>query len=179
VGSAIRTAETSPQGDRLLAVTWDRQAIVWDLASGVRRAAFRAAAARFGQDGRTIAAIAPDGQMEVWDAVTGARRLSIHAHRGPTWYALPCDGGKRILSIGADGTLRHWDAVPGALLRSVSLKVNYVGPEVTGDCNFIAAMGDHPLATLIDAATGQPLNFVDSRAAKVLFITVDPPGTRV
>ena len=179
VGSAIRTVETSPRGERLLTVTLDRRAIVWDLSSGARVADFPAESAHFGQDGRTMAVIGLDDQVEVWDAVTGTRRLSIRAHRGPTWYAHACDGGRRILSFGSDGTLRHWDAATGALLRSVSLKVNYVGPEVTRDCNFIAAMGDHHLATLIDAATGQPLNFIDSRPVEDVFITVDPQGTRV
>ena len=40
-------------------------------------------------------------------------------------------------------------------------------------------MGDHHLATLIDAATGQPLNFIDSRPAEPIWITVDPQGSRV
>ncbi len=179
VGSAIRTAEASPRGDRLLTITYDRHATVWDVASGARVATFPALSARFGQDGRTVPAIGIDGQLEVWDGVTGRRRLSIRAHRGPTWYALACDGGRRILSVGADGTLRHWDAASGALLRSVSLKVNYVGFEVTGDCNFIAAMGDHHLATLIDAVSGQALNFIDSHTADAVNIIVDPGGTRV
>ncbi|HEU5059084.1 MAG TPA: hypothetical protein VFU21_21270, partial [Kofleriaceae bacterium] len=178
-GSPIVWAESSPGGDRLLTFSFDRRAIVWDLASASRVAAFPAVSARFGQDGRTVSAIDRDGQVEVWDAVRGARRLVIRAHRGLTSSVLPCDRGKRILTIGADGTLRHWDAGTGALLRSVSLRGNYIGPEVTGDCNFIAAMGDHHLATLIDAASGQALNFVDSRPAEAVGISVDPQGTRV
>ncbi len=179
VGAPIRTAEASPRGDRLLTVTWDRHAVVWDLASRGKLASFPALSARFGQDGRTIPAIGIDGQLDVWDADTGRRRLSIRAHRGPTWYASACDGGRRILTVGADGTLRHWNAATGALLRSVSLKVNYVGLEVTADCNFIAAMGDQRLATLIDATTGQALNFIESRQANTVNIFFDPKGSRV
>jgi len=179
VGSPVTSAEISPQGDRLVTQSLDRHAIVWDLATGRKVAVFPATWADLGGDGRTIAAIGIDGHLEVWDALTGTRRLSIRTGRGPTWYALPCDGGKRILSMGADGALRHWDAVTGAFVRSVSLKVNYSGLEATDDCNFIAAMGDHHLATLIDAATGQPLNFIDSRPAEPLWITVDPQGSRV
>ena len=177
--SALLFAETAPAGDRLLTVSFDRRAIVWDLASGARLAAFDAASARFGQDGRTIPVIGLDGQVEVWDALTGTRRLSIRAHRGPTWYALPCDRGRRFLSMGADGTLRHWDATTGAPLRSVSLKVNYVGFEATADCDFIAAMGDRHLATLLDATTGQAVNYIDSRAAEAFLIILDPQGRRV
>ncbi len=177
--SAIQWAEAAPRGDLLLTVSYDRRAIVWDLASGARVAAFPAASARFGQDGRTMTVIGVDGQVEVWDALTGTRRLSIRAHRGPAWYALPCDGGRRILTMGADGTLRHWDAASGAPLRSASLKVNYAGFEATCDCHFIAAMGDHHLATLLDASTGQALNFIDSRSADAFLIIVDPQGRRV
>jgi WD40 repeat protein len=177
--SAILWAEASPAGDLLLTVSYDRRAIVWNVATGDRVAAFPATLARFGQDGRTIAVIAVDGKVEVWDAATGHRRLAIRAHRGPAWYALPCDGGKRVLTMGSDGTLRHWDTRTGAQLRSVSLKVNYVGFEATGDCHFIAAMGDRRLATLLDASTGQALSFVDSRSAESVLIIVDPQGRRV
>jgi WD40 repeat protein len=179
IGSAVRTAEISPQGDRLVVITLERRAIVWDLATGAKMASFPASSAAFGQDGRTIVAIGMDGQTEVWDAVTGGRRLAFRAHRAPTWSAVACGGGKRILTVGADGTLRHWDAVTGAFVRSVSLKVNYSGLEVTRDCNFIAAMGDNHLATLLDASTGQPLNFIDSRPSAPVWIAANPQGTRV
>jgi hypothetical protein len=81
--------------------------------------------------------------------------------------------------MGSDGTLRHWDARTGAQLRAVSLKVNYVGFEATADCHFIAAMGDRHLATLLDATSGQALNFVDSRSAESVLIIIDPAGRRV
>jgi WD40 repeat protein len=177
--SAILWAETSRRGDHLLTISVDRRAIVWDLASARRLAAFPAVWARLAQDGRTVIAIGVDGQVEVWDGPTGVRRRVIRAHRGPSWYALPCEGGRRILSMGADGTLRHWETATGALLRSVSLKVNYVGFEATDDCHFVAAMGDRHLVSLLDAASGQALDFVDARSSESVLITMDPPGTRV
>ena len=116
--SAIRFAQFSPDGQRLITADARNTAQVWDAETGqpitpplehnntVRHASFS-------PDGRRVVTASDDRTARVWDATTGQPVTPPLRHEGGVAWAMFSPDGRRIVTASDDGTARVWDATTG------------------------------------------------------------------
>jgi WD40 repeat protein len=115
------SASFSPDGTRIVTLSWDYIARVWDAESGAGLSELKGhtqavLSASFSPDGTRIVTASGDGTARVWDAVTGASlaELKWHDEHWNAWLAASFSpDGKRIVTTSMmDETARVWDSVP-------------------------------------------------------------------
>lgn len=108
----------SPDGTRILTSAFNRNAVLWDAATGKELRAFTGhkdavRTAAFGIDGKRIVTASDDQTAMTWDAATGERQLTLTGHTGAVMAAWFARDGKRIVTASEDGSARLWEAATG------------------------------------------------------------------
>jgi WD40 repeat protein len=157
--------EFSPDGKRL-ATLHDRQAKVWDVASGslVRTLAGHRqdlTDVHFSADGRRLATASMDGSLRLWDLATGAEQQRFAGHGPVYWtrFAPPgADGIERLLSGGEDGSVRVWDPRSGQYpLLLHGHRAHVTGVAFGREGRLLTSAPEEGTAIVWDARTGRPL----------------------
>ncbi|WP_437292493.1 nSTAND1 domain-containing NTPase [Sorangium sp. So ce426] len=111
----LHSAALSPDGRRIVTVSWDNTARVWNAdgtgeplvlrghEAGVRSAAFS-------PDGRRIVTASSDKTARVWNADGTGEPLVLRGHEQRVQSAAFDPDGKRIVTASADKTARVWNA---------------------------------------------------------------------
>lgn len=111
----------SPDGSRLLTVSGDKTAIIWDATSGKSIAVLRGhsddlSRGAFSTDGTKIVTASADGTARLWDAKSGAPIAVLRGHDKRVFDASFSPDGKVVLTTGEDRTVRLWRADTGGLI---------------------------------------------------------------
>ena len=111
----IEAAIFSGDGRRIVTVSADRTAIVWDAATGeeqTRYADFQGVPiwSHFSADGRCVISHALDGKVYVWDPAPDPEIGSLWGHDSLVSSVRYHPAGKLIATTSMDGTARLWDA---------------------------------------------------------------------
>jgi WD40 repeat protein len=113
-------------GKRVVGVSDDADAQVWDASTGERIATLP------GSKGAPAIALSADGTMvlacggrraTIWDATTGAVRAVLRGHDDPVFDCSFSRTGERAVTASLDGMARIWDTRTGAVLRRVEHKI--------------------------------------------------------
>jgi len=138
------------------------QVIVWDAASGQRRATLPGGTTwvAFSPDGMTLASGVLGGSVALWDPATGRRRAEMSGHVQFTRGMAFLPDGKTLASCNFEGSVTIWDVVRGqerALLRKSehsvwSLAVSPDGRTLAtggedGEVEFWRASDEHEVRT--------------------------------
>jgi serine/threonine protein kinase len=115
---AIENVAFSPDGSRLVTVSQDKTARVWDVATGGPLVKFtghtdvvRGLAVL--PDGHRVATAGWAGNVRLWNLETGTELRRFEGHDGEVW-SVACDAaGKHLLTAGKDKTVRLWDVDTG------------------------------------------------------------------
>jgi WD40 repeat protein len=114
-------AAFSPDGARILTVSWDKTAKLWDGASAKLMASFAhqgtVNAAAFSPDGTRILTASADKTAKLWEAAS-AKLIASFTHQGTVNAAAFSPDGTRILTASADKTAKLWEANSGKLIAS-------------------------------------------------------------
>jgi WD40 repeat protein len=114
----------TPDGRTLVTGLWNGAAVIWDFASGKRRAMLRTPAAwlraiAVSADGKVLATGSKDGVVRLWDMTRGLVIRELTGHHGAVVGLVFAPDGRTLASV-AGRELRLWDAQTGrpALLPS-------------------------------------------------------------
>ncbi len=113
----------SPDGQRLLTVSHDKTAKVWDVSTGKVIVSLPAGTTLwngvFSPDGRQVVTIGEDGIGRIWDSQTGQLRIQLTGHTAPSCAVLYSQDGQWIATGSDDKTARIWNAQTGKLAHTL------------------------------------------------------------
>ena len=127
----VRSLSFDPTGARLAVGTYDGDASIWEVPSGVRLRRLREAgesvdAIAFSPDGIFVAAGNRGGAEQVWDATSGALRAQFNSHHGEIYAVEFSPTGNLLLSAGADGAVVVSNVATGMPLVGLEGPTNLV-----------------------------------------------------
>jgi WD40 repeat protein len=185
-GHAIRTWGISPEGDRVLAIDFERGEVtraileLWGVASNIIEFRFPLGwlspypPARFSPDGRWLAAgraqpLEP-GDLEIWDLHSRSEERAAH-FKGHS--AFVCDlafsaDGRALASIDANGELRLW-ALP-LEFEKIQIRESYRHPNEVEACVFTP--DGRTILTSCSEVHGS--HHEDENASVTKYVTINP-----
>jgi WD40 repeat protein len=128
-------------------------------------------------DGKRLAAVGRDKDtLQVWDAATGEELRTMKSPKGAAYsIAFSPDGTRLTTAGGGYGLVQVWDAVGGKVLLTIETDFNVADVAFSPDGTRLAAGGMTGLK-LWDAATGQELASLPTRARMVNSVAFSPDG---
>ena len=123
-GNPVATVACSPDGRRVVTGGWNKNAKIWDAASGKELLTIATGgdyvfAAAFSPDGKYLA-LGGDGQPAfvcIWDAQKGSLVRDLPGHRDSVLCLCFSRDGKRLLTGSYDNMARLWDVESGKCLK--------------------------------------------------------------
>lgn len=116
--NSVSSADFRPDGQRVVTVSNDGTARVWDATTGREQRRLGGdkdgvVSAHWSPDGARIVTASHDGTARVWDAATGREQQRLEGHEKSVLSAQWSGDGARIVTASLDGTARVWDVVTG------------------------------------------------------------------
>ncbi|NOS71010.1 MAG: protein kinase [Verrucomicrobia bacterium] len=181
----VVSARFSPDGKRIVTVSDDPRALIWDAQNGQPVTAFLkhngwVYFAQFSSDGKWIVTASSDGTARVWDAQNGQSLTEPLKHNGEVNCAQFSPDGKRVVTASSDYTARVWDAQSGQPLTA-PLKHNgkVWFAQFSPDGKWIVTGSEDGTARVWDAQSGQPLTEHLKHNGAVSSAQFSPDGRRV
>ncbi|HEV7731821.1 MAG TPA: WD40 repeat domain-containing protein [Candidatus Binatia bacterium] len=191
----VLRASSTQDGSRLLSVSTDGTAKVWELVSKGGRDHYvlgrtlRHRGIRSGQlsrDGRRVVTASDDGTAQVWDLEHDdwKRVGGPLVHAGPvSWAAFSADG-QRVVTASADRTARIWHLAPGSGARQWQSVTLEHGSAVTSasfssDGRWVATASTDGNARVWEAQTGRPVGRPLHHDGPVAFAFFSSDATRL
>jgi dipeptidyl aminopeptidase/acylaminoacyl peptidase len=120
-GSEVKSAQFSPDGQRVVTASADNTARLWDVASGkpigeLMKHDSTVNSAQFSPDGQRVVTASLDHTARLWDAASGKPIGELMKHDSTVNSAQFSPDGQRVVTAsgeGSTGTARLWDAASG------------------------------------------------------------------
>lgn len=119
----------TPDGRTAVAGDWSKNAIAWDLTTGLPRRTLQGYPDGLGgnlgvrTDGEVVVVGGQDdGTLIVWDLASGTTRRTAVGHSGRSFDATVSADGVLALSSGRDGLLCVWNLETGAVVRRLEVR---------------------------------------------------------
>lgn len=195
-GGMCTNVEFSPDGRRLVSGSINKQAVVWDVASGKQICVFKKhgtpiTRVAFLPSGEEAASNGQDKMLRVWNARTADERLAI-AHPDVVWGLAVSPDGRLIatgtggpavgnpiaqrITQGQENTLRLWDAVSGELVGEMKGHTNVVYTiDFSPDGRTLVSGGWDGTIRLWDVDSGAELASVQGQGS-VFAVAFTPDG---
>jgi WD40 repeat protein len=160
---AVRDAQFSPDGERIVTAGLDRTARVWEAITGRQTAELRGhtgivETVRFSPDGKTVLTSSSDRTAAIWDASTGRMLVQLRGHTAPITTAAFSRDGKRVITSGDDNTARIWNAETGMEIFALRGHEGRVwNGAFSPDGMQVVTGGEDKIARLWSATSGQLL----------------------
>jgi len=172
----------SPDGRYLLTGGVDRDARLWDSATGTLLRVFQGHAGwvnavAISSDGRLVLTGSADNTARLWDVDTGRQLRSFDGHTNEvTSVAFSLDG-RFVLTGSRDKTARLWDAATGRQVHSFAGHIDAVTSAVFSlDGRFVITGSEDRTARLWDLSTGQQIRSFEGQTDGVTSLAVSPDG---
>ena len=185
-------AQFSPDQKKVLTVSADATAKIWDAASGAMLVDLKGHSgeiryAQFSPDGKKIVTASGDKTAKIWDAASGNILADLKEHTAYVRFvqfspACPDDpgGGKKIVTASWDSTAKIWDAASGKLLVDLRGHSNALSSaHFSPDGKKIVTSSDDSTAKVWDAASGKLLANFKGHNSWLYFAEFSPDGKKI
>lgn len=167
----VNFALFSQDGKRLVTVSDDKTAKIWDVSSGSIMADLKGhkdniTSAQFSSDGKKIVTSSDDSTAKIWDAVSGKLLFDIKGHTGYVTSAQFSPDDQRVVTSSFDSTARIWDVTTGKLL------MQFTGhKEAIITAQFSPITDDDPAggSKMLTASLDKTARIWDSKTGKLLY----------
>jgi WD40 repeat protein len=182
---AVRAAQFSPDGKRVVTASVDASARIFDAVTGRSLLTLTGHAAdvngaAFSPDGSRVVTASTDQRGRIFDAASGQTLKILDGHTEPIWSAAFSAGGRLVITASDDRTARIWDAESG---QTRTVLAGHDGP-VTGarfsqdGTRAVTASADRT-ARIWDVASGQTVMTLRGHAGNVTGAAFSPDGRLV
>jgi WD40 repeat protein len=175
----------SSDGTRVVTVSWDDTAKVWDAVDCKELVTLRGHTgdvryAAWSPDDRRIVTASRDASAIVWDAQTGEELLTLHGHGNQVRHVAWSPDGARIVTASYDGTAKVWDAATGEELLSLGGHAGWVYQAAWNShgTRIVTASSDKT-GKVWDAATGAELFTLSGHRRDVLYAAWSSDDARI
>ncbi|MBN8628250.1 MAG: protein kinase [Planctomycetes bacterium] len=182
----------SPDGKRVAAAAWGREALIWHLAGDqpVVRLSYGSSfvhGVAFSPDGRQLAVCGgdPQGYVQLFDVTTGAITRTLVGHEDGALGAVYSRDGSKLLTCSYDRTARLWDVHTGAELKRFEGHNWWVwsaqfAPAAAGEAETrIVTASQDGTALVWDIATGEASPPFRGHDGPIFAAAFSPDGRRV
>ena len=167
-------ATFSPDGRRIVTISSDNTALVWDAATGQLLRAY-ADAEELSPDGRHVVIASSEGTARVWDTAAGQPVGVPFPLRGTSVLSLSADG-RRVVIATSDDTAQVWDTTSG---QPVGIPFPVRGATVFSADGRLVVTASGDAARIWSAATGLQVGGPLEHQAYVNMAALSPDGRRV
>ncbi len=178
----VWAAHFSPDGRRLLTISRDHTARVWETRTGNLISTLRHNAnvpsAQFSPNGQLVATACEDKLARIWDLNTGQSLPLIH--EGIVWLVRFSPDSSKLVTAGWDGTARIWDAKTGIeLTRPLRHNNKVYSAFFSPDGERVVTASIDGTARVWNARSGAALGPPLQHRAKRWFAQFSPDGLKV
>jgi len=183
--SSVNGCAFSPDGRRIVTVSYDRTCRLWDVDTGKELQRFEGHqgsvyGCAFSPDGRRMVTASSDGTCKLWDVDTGEE---LQRFEGLDRWVKGCVFSPDRLSIvtfSLDSTCRLWDVATGKELRRFEGHDDWVnGCAFSPDGLSIVTVSNGRTCRVWDVATGKELRRLEGHDSSVMGCAFSPDGRRI
>lgn len=183
-GPIIKTV-FSPDGQRILSVSYDNTARVWNADDGRLLATLRGhrdklTNGEFSPDGLRIVTASFDHTARIWNAADGHLLATLQGHTDTVFQAKFSPDGQRIVTASFDHTARVWNSADGKLLAPLnghSDKV--VDIAISPDGQHIVTSGLDRVARIWNSSDGHLEATLQGHTLGLTCVKFSPDGRRI
>jgi len=180
--AAISSTVFSADGRVALTGSWDKTALLWDVATGAELRRFTGHteyvnSVAFAPNGQVVITGSDDGTARLWDVATGAelRRFTGHSDKVNSVAFAP--NGQVVITGSSDGTARLWDVATGTELQRFAGHTEFVSSVAFAPDGQTVLTGSYDrTARLWDVATGAELRRFAGHTRFVLSVAFSADG---
>ena len=183
---SVNEVDFGQNGTRLLTVSSDGTAKVWDAGTGEEILSLLhdgwVLSGDLSSDGSLIATGGADGTVRIWDSANGRELLFLAGHTGGIVDLVLSPDGNRLVTGSMDGTARLWDITPegGKEWLTIAGHDDLVhGLRFSSDGSRIFSGSWDRTAKVWDATSGEALLELTGHIDKVTGVDVSPDGSRL
>ncbi len=182
-GEKVWDVAFSTDGKRLLTLSWDLSAKVWDTKEGTLISTLEGdadlTAGEFSPDGKFVVT-AVDNVARIWDVLEGTLVRTLEGHTDTVENASFSADGSRIITASWDRTARVWHAGTGELqLTLAEHDYGVMNAKFSPDGQLIVTASKDNTAKIWDATDGQMLSTLFGHSDEVWRVGFSPDGTRL
>ncbi len=181
----INSAAFSPDGTRIVTVSRDQTAKVWEVRTGKYLLTLQGhggsvTSAAFSPDGTQIVTASGDKTAKVWETGTEKLLLTLEGHGDWVRSATFSPDGTRIVTASDDQTAKVWETGTGKLLQTLQGHGSTVNSaSFSPDGTRIVTASDDETAKVWEAGTGKLLLTLEGHGNRVWSAVFSPDGTRI
>jgi RNA polymerase sigma factor (sigma-70 family) len=165
VGERPLSVALSPDNSKLIAVTWEGNGYVWDLAKREQLYSFRGAfknamveGLAFAPDGRTFMTGSRDSLLRIWNTASGEAVQDLTGEKTIVTEAVFSPDGKTLFTGGFKGDLMLWNPATGEHLKTIGAHAErFYGLALTADGKRLVTAGWDYTIKIWDVETLQPV----------------------
>ncbi|HQR09341.1 MAG TPA: hypothetical protein PLN21_21145 [Gemmatales bacterium] len=170
-------------GNRILTVSADQSAVLWDAESGKELVRFTehkspVTAGAFRPDGNEVATGGGDAVIRLWDPATGKTNTTLTGHTGVITSLAYSPDGKKLYSASADKTVRIWNISEKKALHTMEQHRSVVTSlAVNLDGSLLASGGADNIIRIWKTADGSELRSLVGHIGAITGLAFSPGGT--